>query len=70
LCLRAGEGRALHIFAIARADLRNAPEEGPPRFTASDGLQTATWRQGEVVYVAALRDEEAALRRHLGMNLL
>ena len=70
LCLRAGDGRALHIFAIARADLRDAPDEGPARFAASGGMQTAAWRQGGVVYVTALRGGETELRQHLGMSSL
>lgn len=67
LCFRVGEGQALHVFVLPRGALADAPEEGPARFTASGGRHTATWRQGETMYVATLRGEEAALRRHLGL---
>lgn len=70
LCFRAGDGRALHVFAVARGALGDAPEEGRARFVASGGMQTAAWRQGEVVYVAALRGGETELRQHLGMSSL
>lgn len=67
LCFQVGEGQALHVFVVPRGALADAPGEGPPRFTASAGSHAAAWRQGECVYVATLRGEEAALRRHLGM---
>ena len=67
LCFRVGEGQALHVFVLPRGALADAPEEGPARFTASGERHTAAWRQGETMYVATLRGEEAALRRHLGL---
>jgi hypothetical protein len=70
LCLKAGEGRALHIFALRSDTLPGAPLEGPARFAASGEMQTATWRRGGVIYLAALKGDDAGLRQSLGLRSL
>ena len=65
ICLKVGEGRALHVFAVARGAMRDVPAEGPAHFGASGGMQTAAWRQGDVVYFAALKGDVAELRQSL-----
>ena len=70
LCFRAEDGRALHVFAVARGAWRDAPGASQARYAASGEMQTVAWSQGEVIYLAALRGDESALRRHLGMASL
>lgn len=68
VCLRLGDGRALHVFAMSRAAIRNPPGEPAAQFTTTSGMQAASWRRGDVVYVATLRGEDSGLRAQLGLE--
>lgn len=70
LCLKTRGGGALHVFALRCGTMPDAPAAGPARFTASDGIQTAAWRRDGVLYLAALKGDDAALRQALELRSL
>ncbi len=70
ICLKAGDGRAMHVFAVRYGALPDAPRQGAASFAASGGIQTATWRQGDVVYFAALQGSKMELRHTLQLHSL
>jgi hypothetical protein len=70
ICLQTRGGGALHVFALRCDTMPGAPTEGQTRFAASDGIQTAVWRHGGVIYLAALKGDNTVLRQALELRSL
>lgn len=65
VCFIGRGDRAVHLFAIRRAALPDAPDPATPLFASVNGWSTATWVRDDVVYLLASRLEESALRKLL-----
>jgi len=71
ICFRTGrrlppnQSSDLWLFVVDRASLKDAPESGPPRFTALDRFITAVWAQGDKVYLLGTVVDEPAIRKFL-----
>ena len=69
VCFRSGKPLApgqksdLFFFAIGRASVTNTPPTDPPRFEKVNKLMTASWTQGDRVYLLAAPGDEAFLRK-------
>jgi hypothetical protein len=69
LCFRSGKPLApgqksdLFFFAIGRASVTGAPPADPPQFAKVNKLMTASWTQGDRVYLLAGPGDEAFLRK-------
>jgi hypothetical protein len=50
-------GHHMDLFVIDRAGLPDFPENGAPQFASADGLMTATWADGEKVYLLTAENE-------------
>ncbi len=56
----------LWLFVIDRASVKGAPAAGPPQFAKVNKLITATWTQGDKLYLLGTEgDDEQAVRQYL-----
>jgi uncharacterized membrane protein YbaN (DUF454 family) len=61
-----GEKSDLWLFVIDRASVKDAPAPGQLRFAKVNKLITATWAQGDKLYLLGTQgDDEQAVRRYL-----
>ena len=71
ICFRTGKslppGQAgdLWLFVIDRALVKNAPSAGPPQLAKVNQLITATWSQGDKLYLLGTAGDEQTIRRFL-----
>ena len=66
LCFLVGPNEAVHLFVVSREALANAPVGDSPQFAHQGDWLTASWSQGDVVYVAAAHaKDEAYLQKFL-----
>ncbi|HXG47238.1 MAG TPA: hypothetical protein VNO52_06415 [Methylomirabilota bacterium] len=65
VCFIGRGDRVVHLFAIRRVALPDAPDSAAPLFASVNGWSTATWTQDDIVYLLASRLEESALRKLL-----
>lgn len=63
--LAPGQSSDLWLFVIDRAAVKDAPAAGAPRFAQVNNLMTATWTEGDRLYVLGTEGDEAALRQYL-----
>jgi len=60
-----GEPGNLWLFVVDRASVKNAPAAGPPQLARVNQLITATWSQGDKLYLLGTAGDEPAIRRLL-----
>ncbi len=71
ICFRTGKplppGQAgdLWLFVVDRASVKNAPAAGPPQLAKVNALLTATWTQGDKLYLLGTAGDEQTLRQLL-----
>ena len=71
ICFRTGrplppdQSSDLWLFVVDRASLPDAPQNSQPRFAVVKGLATATWSQGDKVYLLGAEGDEATLQKFL-----
>jgi len=71
ICFRTGKPLAanqagdLWLFVIDRHALKDVPAATAPQFTDLNGIATATWVQGDKLYVLGTPGDEAAVRKYL-----
>jgi hypothetical protein len=70
VCLKDKQGKDgkpadLYLFAMEKANFRNAPLPGEMKFEKIHRLMTASWTQGDKLYILAGPGEEADLKRYL-----
>jgi len=63
--LAPGQSSDLWLFVIGRAAVKDAPAAAAPRFAQVNNLMTATWTEGDKLYVLGTEGDEAALRQYL-----
>lgn len=68
ICFSLDDGRAAHLFIVPRSALPDAPGAGQPQFAPRQEWMTASWSEGDFVYVVARRGDEASLRQLLGFK--
>lgn len=67
ICFLVKGNEAVHLFLISRSALPNAPTNSEPEFVQVGEWLTASWSQGELVYLFAGQGDEAALRKYLSL---
>jgi hypothetical protein len=65
ICFLVDGHQAVHLLVISRAAVPNAPRLAEPQFHPVGNWQTATWAQGENVYVLAGNLDREALEKLL-----
>ena len=60
-----GEQSDLWLFVIDRSLVKNAPPAGPPQLARVSQLITATWTQGDKLYLLGTEGDEQTLRQLL-----
>jgi hypothetical protein len=65
ICFLVDGHQAVHLLVIPRAAVPNAPARAEPQFHPVGNWQTASWTQGENVYVLAGNLDRAALEKLL-----
>jgi hypothetical protein len=55
----------LWLFVVDRASVKNAPAGSSPQFSKVNRLITATWTQGDKLYLLGLEGDEQVLRQYL-----
>ena len=60
-----GEQSDLWLFVIDRATVKDAPPAGSRQFVRVNKLMTATWTQGDKMYVLGVEGDEQTLRQYL-----
>jgi hypothetical protein len=60
-----GEQSDLWLFVIDRATVNDAPPAGSRQFVRVNKLMTATWTQGDKLYVLGVEGDEQTLRQYL-----
>jgi len=65
VCLRAKRNQQIFLFVMDRANLHNAPDAGKTEFAKVYELMTASWTQGDKVYILAGPGEAADLKAYL-----
>ena len=63
--LAPGEQSDLWLFVIDRNLVRNAPPAGPPQLARVNQLITATWTQGDKLYLLGTEGDEQTIRKLL-----
>ncbi len=63
--LAPGEQADLWLFVIDRSLVKNAPPAGPARLAKVNQLITATWTQGDKLYLLGTAGDEQTIRRLL-----
>ena len=71
ICFRTGnasvtDGQSgLWLFVVDRASVRGSPTGTSPQFSKVNRLATATWTQGDKLYLIATEGDELALKKYL-----
>jgi hypothetical protein len=65
VCLLANKKDQMFLFVMDSANLKNAPEAGKTEFARVYQLMTASWTQGDKVYILAGPGGEADLKAYL-----
>jgi len=60
-----GEQSDLWLFVIDRDLVKNAPSAGPPQLAKVNQLITATWTQGDKLYLLGTEGDEQTIRKLL-----
>lgn len=60
-----GEQSDLWLFVVDRASVKNAPLAGPPQLARVHQLMTATWTQGDKLYLLGTEGDEQTVRHLL-----
>jgi hypothetical protein len=63
--LPSGEQSDLWLFVIDRSLVKNAPPAGPPQLAKVNRLITATWIQGDKLYLLGTEGDEETIRQLL-----
>jgi hypothetical protein len=63
--LEAGAQSDLWLFVVDRASVRNAPAGDSPQFSQVNRLITATWTQGDKLYLLGMEGDERTLKEYL-----
>lgn len=63
--LAPGEQSDLWLFVVDRSSVKNPPPPGPPLLMKVNELITATWTQGNQLYVLGTRGDEQTIRKLL-----
>ena len=63
--LPSGEQSDLWLFVVDRNTVKNPPPAGAPQLAKVNDLMTATWTQGNRLYVLGTKGDEETLRRLL-----
>jgi hypothetical protein len=63
--LAPGEQSDLWLFVIDRTLVKNAPPAGPPQLAQVNQLITATWTQGDKLYLLGTEGDEQTIRQLL-----
>lgn len=65
LCLRSRENGIVHLFVLDRRALPDAPPPGATQFAKAGEWMTASWTQGDKIYLLASGGDREALQRML-----
>jgi hypothetical protein len=71
ICFRSGKPLAhdqygdLWLFVVDRAAVKDAPEMAAPQFAEVNGLMTATWTQGNKLYLLGIQGDESDIKKYL-----
>jgi hypothetical protein len=71
ICFRTGKALPpnqpgdLWLFVVDRTSVKNAPSAGPPQLARIHQLMTATWTQGDKLYLLGTEGDEQSVRRFL-----
>jgi len=60
-----GQQSDMWLFVVDRASLKNAPASRSPQFTMVNRLITATWTEGDKVYLLGTEGNEPAIQQFL-----
>jgi hypothetical protein len=63
--LAPGEQSDLWLFVVDRASVRGAPAGNSPQFSKVNRLITATWTQGDKLYLLGTEGDERTIRQYL-----
>jgi hypothetical protein len=63
--LPSGQSSDLWLFVIDRAAMKDAPAANARQFIRVNKLMTATWTQGDKLYLLGMEGDESALRQYL-----
>ena len=62
----AAEGTSdLWLFVVDRNSVRGAPAGNAPQFARVNRLMTATWAQGDKLYLLGTEGDEQAIKQYL-----
>jgi hypothetical protein len=59
------QGHVVHLFVVPKAELRDAPFTSTPAYARVNGWSTASWTQGEVVFLTLTKSDEKFLNKLL-----
>jgi hypothetical protein len=71
ICFRTGRPLApggqsdLWLFVVDRASVRGVPAGDSPQFSQVNRLITATWTQGDKLYLLGTEGDERAIQQYL-----
>ncbi|HKS37523.1 MAG TPA: hypothetical protein VJW76_10065, partial [Verrucomicrobiae bacterium] len=65
VCLDSGNTNILYFFVVDRSAVSDPPPTGAPQFVRIRKLMSASWSEGNRVYILAAGGEEDVLRRFL-----
>jgi hypothetical protein len=60
-----GEKNDLWLFVVDRASVKNSPRDSSPQFTKVNKLITATWTEGDKLYLLGTAGNEQTIQRYL-----
>lgn len=55
----------LWLFVVDRAAVKDAPDSSAPEFAKVNGLMTATWTQGDKLYLLSTEGDESDIKKFL-----
>ncbi len=65
ICFKRSDGRLLHLFVAQRKALPHFSSGAGPNYAAQGEWMTATWSQGDQVYLMMAQGDRAALENYL-----
>jgi hypothetical protein len=65
VCFKRGEDRLAHLFVVDRAAMPKMKPGDQPVYQDALGWTTATWAEGDRVYMIAVEGDRAAVERYL-----
>jgi hypothetical protein len=65
VCLKASSGKELFLFVMDRARLDNPPAAAPPQYEQVLHLMTASWTDGDKIYILAAPGDQSDLKQYL-----